>query len=404
MAKQKKIMLLGGAAHIVPVIETAHKHGIFVITVDYLPDNIAHHYSDEYVNVSIIDKDAVLKAAQEHDIDGIVSFGIDPGVESAAYVQEQMHLPALGPYQSARILQNKDLFRTFLTEHGFNVPKSKGFASKKEAISDLSWYEYPMIVKPADGSGSKGVTRVDNETELIKALDVAFERSRCGNVIVEAFIEKDGCSSDCDAFSVNGELKSIYYSAQHFDDQSANIYTPAAYSWPCTFTNEQQNYLTSEIQRLLRLLNMGTTVYNIETRVGKDGKPYIMEVTPRGGGNRLSEIVHLMTGVDYIEANVLGAIGETPIVEQKPIEGYWAEVILHADKEGIFEGISISSKMRPYIVEVAPTIEIGQKIEPFTCASDANGTIVLRFDDKEIMENAIAHQSEWLTMRVKSDS
>ena len=109
-----KLMLLGGAAHIVPVIEAAHKHGIYVITVDYLPDNTAHKYSDEYVNVSIIDKDAVLKAAEEREIDGIVSFGIDPGVESAAYVQEKMHLPALGPYHSAHILQNKDLFRAFM--------------------------------------------------------------------------------------------------------------------------------------------------------------------------------------------------------------------------------------------------------------------------------------------------
>lgn len=401
MSKQKKIMLLGGAAHIVPVIEAAHKHGLYVITVDYLPDNTAHKYSDEYVNVSIVDKEAVLKAAQEREIDGIVSFGIDPGVESAAYVQEQMHLPSMGPYQSAHILQNKDLFRAFMRDNGFNVPKSKGFASKQEALSDMSWYEFPMIVKPADGSGSKGVTRVDNEAELKKALDVAFDRSRCGNVIVEAFIEKDGCSSDCDAFSVNGELKSIYYSAQHFDDSAANPYTPAAYSWSCTFTEEQKDYLTSEIQRMLRLLNMGTTVYNIEARIGKDGKPYIMEVTPRGGGNRLSEMVRFMTGVDYIKANVLGAVGETPVVEQKPIEGYWAEVILHAEKDGVFNGVDIAPSMQPFVVELAPTTAIGQHVEAFSCASDSLGSVVLRFDDKATMEYAITHQAEWLKVRVK---
>ena len=71
MSTQKKIMLLGGAAHIVPVIEAAHKLGCYVITVDYLPNNIAHRYSDEYLNVSIIDKEAVLAAAQEHQIYGI---------------------------------------------------------------------------------------------------------------------------------------------------------------------------------------------------------------------------------------------------------------------------------------------------------------------------------------------
>lgn len=403
MPNQKKIMLLGGAAHIIPVIEAAHKHGIYVITVDYLPDNTAHKYSDEYVNVSIIDKEAVLKAAQERNIDGIVSFGIDPGVESAAYVQEQMHLPALGPYQSARILQNKDLFRAFMTKHGFNVPKSKGFSSREDALADMSWYEFPMIVKPADGSGSKGVTRVDNEQELLHALDVAFGRSRCGNVIVEAFIEKEGCSSDCDAFSVNGELKAIYYSAQYFDQNADNPYTPAAYSWPSTFTEEQSAYLTSEIQRMLRLLNMGTTVYNIEARIGKDGKPYIMEITPRGGGNRLSEMVRYMTGVDFIEANVLGAVGEAPVIEQKPIDGYWAEVMLHSDREGKFAGISISENMKPYIIEISPTIEVGHEIEPFTCASDAIGSVVMRFDSKKDMDDALAHQREWLEVKVKSE-
>lgn len=400
MTAQKKIMLLGGAAHIVPVIEAAHKLGCYVITVDYLPDNIAHRYSDEYLNVSIIDKEAVLSAAREHKIDGILSFGIDPGVTTAAYVQEQMGLPSLGSYKSACILQNKDLFRAFMEEHGFNVPKSRGFSSKQEALSDMAWYEYPMIVKPADGSGSKGVTRIDNEQELLSALEVAFDRSRCGNIIVEAFIEKVGCSSDCDAFSVNGELQSIYYSAQRFDASAENPYTPSAYTWPATFTKDQEAYLTSEIQRMLRLLDMGTTVYNIETRIGKDGKPYIMEITPRGGGNRLSEMVRMMTGVDYIEANVMGAIGQIPSLQQVSIEGYWAEIILHAPKDGIFAGVKVSDSMHPYVVELMPIVQVGQKIEAFRCASDALGTIVLKFDTEELLNYAINNQSDWLTVAV----
>lgn len=394
-------MLLGGAAHLVPVIEAAHKRGLYVITCDYLPNNVAHKHSDEYINVSIIDKDAVLKEAQSHNIDGIISFGIDPGVTTAAYVQEQMELPALGPYQSACILQNKDLFRAFLQEHGFNVPKSKCFSSREEALADLSWYDYPMIVKPTDGSGSKGVTRVDNEQELLHALVVAFDYSRCGNIIVEAFIEKEGCSSDCDAFSVDGELKAIYYSAQRFDANAANPYTPAAYSWPATFTKEQSCYLTSEIQRLLRLLHMGTTTYNIETRIGTDGKPYIMEVTPRGGGNRLSEMVRFMTGVDFLEANVFGAIGESVSVEQKPIRGYWLEIILHAMHEGTYMGLEIAKEKQGNIVELAPIYSEGQTIEPFTCASNTLGTAIFRFDTKEELDEAIVTQNEWLRIKIK---
>lgn len=94
---QKKLMLLGGIRYLLPVIKAAHEQGYYVITADYLPDNIAHKYSDEYVNVSIIDKEAVLKVAQEKQIDGIMSFGVDPGVVSASYVQNKMGLPSLAP-------------------------------------------------------------------------------------------------------------------------------------------------------------------------------------------------------------------------------------------------------------------------------------------------------------------
>lgn len=81
----KKLMILGGSRYAVPVIEAAHKLGLYVITCDYLPDNIAHKYSDEYCDVSIIDKEKTLEAAKKLHIDGIVSFACDPGVTTAAY-------------------------------------------------------------------------------------------------------------------------------------------------------------------------------------------------------------------------------------------------------------------------------------------------------------------------------
>lgn len=79
--KQKRIMLLGGLRYLLPVIDVAHKLGHYVITCDYLPHNIAHKYSDEYCNVSIIDREAVLAVAREKQIDGIMSFAVDPGVK-----------------------------------------------------------------------------------------------------------------------------------------------------------------------------------------------------------------------------------------------------------------------------------------------------------------------------------
>lgn len=400
--KQKKLMLLGGLRYLLPVIESAHKLGYYVITCDYLPDNIAHKYSDEYHNVSIIDKEAVLALAKELQIDGIMSFAVDPGVVTAAYVQEQMGLPAFGPYESVCILQNKDRFRNFLTQHGFNVPKAKGFASIEEAMAEKYWYPWPVIVKPTDSAGSKGVTRVDRLEDLRPALEVAFAHSLSKRVIVEEFIEKAGCSSDTDSFSVDGELKFVSFSAQRFDEHAPNPYTPSAYSWPSTMTAEQEAELTSEIQRLLKLLGMRTSIYNIETRVGTNGKPYIMEVSPRGGGNRLAEMLRFATGVDLITNAVRAAVGDEVVaVEQKPYNGHWAEVILHADKDGHFFSLDMDSMFKEkHVKQIDLWVKKGDKVSAFRGANDAIGTLVLQFNTEEELVLALAQQELWMQVVV----
>ena len=394
-------MLLGGIHYLLPVIKAAHEQGYYVITADYLPDNVAHKYSDEYVNVSITDKEVVLKAAQEHQIDGIISFGVDPGVVAAAYVQEKMGLPSMGPYESVVILQNKDLFRAFLQEHGFNCPKSKGYSTIEEALSDTDWLTWPMIVKPTDSAGSKGVTRVDSIGEYEAAVKYACKKSIKGHIIVEQYLDKVGCSSDTDSFLLDGKFRFMSFNAQRFDADAANPYAPSAYTWPSTFP-KHENYLMSELQRLMDLLHMQTSVFNIETRIASDGKPYIMECTPRGGGNRLCEMLRYATGVDMITAQVRAAVGD-PVgdIEQKQYNGHWAEVILHAPKAGRFAGLEIASSLKAQVIERDLWVKEGDAVEAFHGANDAIGTLVLRFDNKEEMEYAILHQSDWLTVNVK---
>lgn len=401
--KQKKLMLLGGLRYLLPVIEAAHKQGYYVITADYLPDNIAHKYSDEYCNVSIVDKEAVLREAKRLQIDGIMSFACDPGVVAASYVQNQMGLPSFGPFESVEILQNKDKFRAFLTKHNFNVPQAKGFDSIEAAMQEVYWYPWPVIVKPTDAAGSKGVTRVDKVVDLQPALEYAMEHSISGHIIVEEFIDKQGCSSDTDSMSIDGKLVFTSFCAQRFDAEATNPYTPAAYSWPSTFTKEQEEYLTSEIQRLITLLGLKTVVYNIEVRVAPNGKPYIMELTPRGGGNRLCEMLRYATGVDMITAITRAMVGDPILepIEQKPYNGHWAEIILHADKDGIYDHLEISKELPAEVVEEDLWVKQGDHVDSFEGANNAIGTLVLKFQTAEELEKAITHQKEWLKVVVE---
>lgn len=376
----KKLLILGGSRYVIPVIETAHKLGIYVITCDYLPNNIGHKYSDEYYNVSIIDKEAVLELAKKLKVDGIISFATDPGVVVAAYVSEKLGLPT-PPYESVKILQNKDLFRKFLTDHNFNVPVAMGFINKEEASNSIDKFKFPVIVKPTDSAGSKGVTRVDNIKYLDSAIDFALSYSRSNKFIIEEFIEKLGHSSDTDSFSINNKLVFSSFCCQYFDESASNPYTPSAYTWPSDMPDDKQTELRNELQRLIELLNLGTSIYNIETRVGVDGKAYIMEVSPRGGGNRLSEMLRYASGQDLIENNIRAALGMPLLEMSDPIyNGAWAEVVLHSDKDGLFDTVKIDNVFKnKHVVEEDIWVKKGDEVKAFTGANEAIGTIVLKF-------------------------
>lgn len=397
----KKLMLLGGMRYLVPVIEAAHKLGVYVITCDYLPNNIAHKYSDEYCNVSILEKDKVLEKAKELKIDGILSFACDPGVVTAAYVAEKMGLPSSGPYESVEILQNKGKFRKFLTENNFNVPVAKQYTDIETAVNDTEMFNWPVIVKPTDSAGSKGVTKVEEKDKLKDAINYALKFSHSNEFIIEDFLEKVGDSSDCDSFSIDGKLKFVSFSAQKFDENCENPYTPAAFTWPASISKIHQEELTNEIQRLLTLLNMKSSIYNIETRECTNGKAYIMECSPRGGGNRLAEMVRYMTGVDMITNIVKVALGmETDNIKQQEIKDNWAEIILHSEKEGTFEKLWISDEISSNIVENDLWIEDGTKVGGFAGANEAIGTMVLKFDSEIQMNNVLNNQNNYIKVFV----
>lgn len=399
----KKLLLLGGSRYLMPVIRSAHELGVYVITCDYLPDNYAHDYADQYINASIIDRDLILKIAREENVDGVMSFATDPGVLTAAYVAEKLELPSVGSFESVSILQNKDLFRAFLRDNGFRVPEAYGYQALEAALADADKLPYPVIVKPVDSAGSKGVSRVNVAENLEQAVHSAFDKSFDGRIIVERFIEQAGCSSDSDCFSIDGKLAFASFSAQRFDHSAANPYTPAAYSWPSTFTPEQEAELRSELQRLITLLGLNTSLYNIETRVGTDGIPYIMEVSPRGGGNRLSECLKLATGQDLIKNAVLAALGEPcePLTESG-YQGAWAEVILHSTENGRFSSIEIDPSYKSFVEELDLWVKPGDPVQGFHGANETIGTMILKFDSVSQLDRAMETISQWVHINLEA--
>ncbi len=395
----KKLLLLGGSAQQIIAIITAKQMGLYTVLCDYLPDNPGQYHADKYYQISTTDKEAVLKIAREEEIDGILAYASDPAAPTAAFVAEKLGLPG-NPYESVEILCNKDRFRQFLSEHGFNTPLAKGYDSIASAIDDIqsNCFTFPLIVKPVDSSGSKGVSRIDGTENIEDKLICAMSFSRTKRIIIEEYVEKYGYQIAGDGLSVEGKLVFRCFANDHFDARCVNPFVPVSASFPYNMPKEVQDKIHSEIQRLITLLKMGTTTYNFDLRIDKDYRVFLMEVAPRDGGNYIPDIIKYATGVNLVECSVRAAIGEPIIISGvgEP-DGFWSYYAVHSYESGILDCIQIDSDVeKNNIIEKHLINKPGDYIQAFTGANTTLGILIMRFDSMEQMLHMMDHSEEWI--------
>ena len=260
----KKILLLGGSAQQVVAIETAKRLGYYTVLCDFLTDNPGQYSADKFYLVSTTDKEAILKVAQEEKVDGVLAYASDPAAPTAAYVAEKLGLPG-NPYKSVEILCNKDQFRAYLAENGFCTPVAKGYSSVAEASADMKngYFRFPVIVKPVDSSGSKGVCRIDTAEQAEEKLEYAMSYSRGKRIIIEEYVEKFGYQIAGDGLSVDGKLVFRCFANDHFNPKCKNPFVPVSASFPYNMPADVQEKIHNEIQRLLTSLDMKTSTYNL---------------------------------------------------------------------------------------------------------------------------------------------
>lgn len=396
---QKKLMLLGGSAQQIVAIETAKKLGYETVLCDYLPDNPGQWHAHRFYQVSTTDKQAVLAVARKEQIDGILAYASDPAAPTAAYVAQELGLPG-SPYDSVDILCSKDRFRSFLAEHGFCTPKAKGYGDLEQAYADLeaAMFKLPVIVKPVDSSGSKGVSQINALEDAKPILSYAMSFSREKRIIIEEYVEMYGYQIAGDGLSVDGELVFRYFANDHFNPKCVNPFVPISASFPYNMPETVQNKVHAEIQRLITLLGMKTTTYNFDLRIDDEFNVYLMEVAPRDGGNYIPQIIRYATGVDLVECSVKAAMGEPIDCSSfgKPT-GYWAYFAVHSLKDGVLDRVAIDeSVVKNNIVENHILKKPGDEINAFTGANTTLGILLMKFDSMEQMLHMMDHSEEWI--------
>ena len=400
----KTILLLGGSAQQIVAIETAKRLGFRTVLCDFLPDSPGQYHADKFYLVSTTDKEAVLKVAENEKVSGVLAYASDPAAPTAAYVAEKMGLPG-SPYESVEILCNKDRFRKFLSEHDFCTPKANGYTSVADALNDIKTlrFKFPVIVKPVDSSGSKGVSRIDSPDEAEEKLQYAMSFSRGQRIIVEEWVEKFGYQIAGDGLSIDGKLVFRCFANDHFDAKCVNPFVPISASFPYNMPEKVQTKIHNEIQRLLTALNMGTTTYNFDMRIDKDYNVYLMEVAPRDGGNYIPDVIRYATGVDLVECSVKAAMGQKIDTDSfGSYSGYFAYYAVHSYQDGVLERIMIDPEVeKNNIIENHILNKPGDYIKAFTGANTTLGILLMKFDSMDQMLCMMDHSTEWIRVILK---
>lgn len=388
--------MLGGSAQQVVAIETAKRLGYYTVLCDYLTDNPGQYSADKFYLVSTTDKNAVLEVAEKENIDGILAYASDPAAPTAAYVAEKLGLPT-NPFESVEILSNKDRFRKFLLENGFNSPYACGFSCIEDIIASQDKFRLPVLIKPVDSSGSKGIIRIDNWNQLSDAYKYALGFSRCKKVVIEEYLEKFGYQIAGDGLVIDGRLVFRYFGNDHFNPECVNPYVPVSASFPYNMPAEIHDKIHNEIQRLVSLLDMKTSCYNFDIRIDSDYNVYLMEVAPRDGGNYIPQVIRYATGTDLIECAVRGAMGEEIKLPEYKAEGFWSYFAVHSLKDGILKEIKINPDVeKNNIVENHITAEAGDEIKAFTGANTTLGILIMKFDSMEQMLDMMDNSEKWI--------
>lgn len=386
--KQKKILLLGGSAQQVVAIKTAKELGYYTVLCDYLPDTPGQYVADKYYNASTTDVEAVYQIAKDEKVDGVLAYASDPAALPAAIVAERLGLPT-NPAKSVEILGLKYPWRLFLHNNGFACPKFYSFHPTtpvdviKEHAKD---FIFPLMVKPTDSSGSKGVTKLENWEGLEKAVAWADSYSRNKVLLIEEYIQRGFPSViGGDIFVWNGKVV-LFGEMECLRDIEHSPLIPIGEMLPARLNDVQKNNIYRELQRVVESLDIHFGELNIEIILDKEDQVHFLELGPRAGGNMIPIQLSDAFGIDLVKANVQAAMGEKPDFvdkEVKALPGCYMHYVLHSYEAGTFKGIEIDDSIVKNVYRQVIYKKEGDPVEVFDGAGKALGIIFLHFDTVE---------------------
>lgn len=382
----KKLMILGASYSQMPLYKAAADLGITTVAVSTPGDWPGFEAADEYSYTDISDPEAVFKAAQEHEINGIATCCLDAGIRSIGYVCEHMGLKGLSA-EAGKLCSDKYLMKEAFLKGGVNCARHICIRSREDLEAAMEQLNFPVILKAVDLMGSRGLFRCDTKEEVYKHYTDTMSATRKDYCLLEEFIE--GEMLGCEAMLSGGEF--VYCLPNNIENYPGFVPTPVGHSVPY----RKQDILGEEVRRQVllaaRALGMDNCPVNCDL-MEKDGKIYVIEITGRAGGTCLPETVGLYYGLNYYEAIVRLAMdmqAEKLFHKDAPHLANLSH-ILSSDRSGILKEIHNENEPCADLIDLSFNVCPGEEIHRYTNGRDRIGQVILTGETLQKCEDRLA--------------
>lgn len=339
----KKLLILGSDYGTIDIVREAHKMGLYVIVADLMKTSPTKEAADEAWLISTTDTDLLEKKCKEDGVNGIITGASDFNIRQSRILCRRLGFPVYCESDNAwEVSTNKRMFKDLCKKVGAPVAEDYILTDSLNH-TELSQVKYPVVVKPVDKSGNRGMSYCSNEQELIKAYKHARSVSDNSTIIVER--ELHGPEYAVNYVLADGEIRLLFFSSEH--NQPGEL--DNLYSVIDTTSDHLKQYIEEVNDKVIGVFKSAGCrdgVAWVETIRDTDGHFYLLEMGYRFGGEVINVPYEKVCGFNSIKFMIEIALGikhtasDLPIKLEKAERGVAAAYMLFSKKDNIIASIN----------------------------------------------------------------
>lgn len=386
----KKLLVLNGSHSDIPLIQAGKKLGYYVITSGNRPDLIGHSYADQYIYGDFSKPEEMYEIFKWENLDAVCSCANDFGIITAAYLSEKLNLPGHDSYETTLTLHHKDRFKQFSKEHNISTPLAQYYDNLDKALNAGQEQRYPVIVKPIDLTGGKGVEAVREESGYAPAIKKAMQMSPSGRIVVEPFIE--GTQHSFSTFLVQGKV-AAYFSDNEYS--YLNPYLVSTSAGPATDVGLVKEILIREAEKIAALLKLKDGVFHYQYLLSNK-TPHIIEITRRCSGDLYPTPVEHSLGIPWAEWIVRAecGMGCESFPKKYKEQSFGGRHCIMGEKNGIVKDVYISPELQGNIYDEFLWWKPGMEITNYMV--DKLGILFLEYGSDDEMKEKSEHITDYV--------